>query len=237
MASQLQLVAGHGQQRLSHGPVQGELRVVAYAGYDRLLGWGSGYGVTITRGPPSGANYGHRTSMFITPSRLRCSMMPFGKGRQFLNSNRSWICWWEDGRLRQPSYRLWRSLYRDYEHRQFLHPGGNSKQFANQVVILFRLIGISNTGSALRFCAAHSDIRRRAKNNLYGPEYLLINRAISKTFHLPGEYGNRNSRIGKQRYQPSSFDIPNATINGGTEGQVNNLTVYGRTMQLYGYLL
>ena len=75
----------------------------------------------------------------------------------------------------------------------------------------------------------------RSRNNLYGPQFLLFNAALGKTFLLPWEHMGIEIRASANNViNHPSFDIPNATINGGTEGQVNNLTVYGRTMQLYG---
>jgi hypothetical protein len=62
-----------------------------------------------------------------------------------------------------------------------------------------------------------------------------MNAAIGKTFHIPWESMGIEIRASANNVlNHPSFGLPNATINGGTEGQINSLTVNGRTMQLYG---
>jgi hypothetical protein len=117
-------------------------------------------------------------------------------------------------------------------------PGkANSQQYANQVGNPIAshqdLQHWFNTAAFVQPAPnTFGDVRR---NNLYGPQFLLINGAVGKTFHLPWENTGIEIRASANNLiNHPSFDIPNATIGGGTEGQINSLTVKGRTMQLYG---
>lgn len=70
---------------------------------------------------------------------------------------------------------------------------------------------------------------------MYGPSFFLFNAALGKTFHIPWENMGVEIRASANNViNHPSFNTPNGTINGGTAGIVNSLTVYGRTMQLYG---
>ena len=229
------------EQRLSHG-----LQFRANYVWSHMLdtidssGWGSSSGSNYyQRSYDPGANYG--ASNFDVRNAFKTAVLydlPFGKGRQFLNSN-PFLDLLVGGWQVAPTI-VWSSgvpytviMSTDNSFSQ----AGNSKQFANQVGNPFSthqdLQHWFNTSAFVQPAAATFGDAQR--NNLYGPNYLLINGAIGKTFHLPWENMGIEIRASANNViNHPSFDIPNSTINGGTEGQINNLTVYGRTMQLYG---
>jgi hypothetical protein len=229
------------EQRLSHG-----LQFRANYVWSHMLdtidssGWGSSSGNNYyQRSYDPGANYG--ASNFDVRNAFKTAVLydlPFGKGRQFLNSN-PWLDALIGGWQVSPTI-AWSSgvpytviMSADNSFSQ----AGNNKQFANQIGTPFAnhqdLQHWFNTSAFVQPAAGTFGDAQR--NNLYGPKYLLINGAIGKTFHLPWEgIGIEIRASANNVINHPSFDIPNATINGGTEGQINSLTVLGRTMQLYG---
>ena len=77
----------------------------------------------------------------------------------------------------------------------------------------------------------------RKRNNLYGPQYLLVNAAVGKTFHIPWENigleirASANNVLNHPSFCPSECDYQSAERKAEI---INSLTVKGRTMQLYG---
>jgi len=74
------------------------------------------------------------------------------------------------------------------------------------------------------------------RNSLYGPSYLLANMALGKTFHI---WNSVNFEIRGEAYNfinHPSFALPDINIGPGHIGQITNVSVGGRTMQLYGRL-
>ena len=161
-----------------------------------------------------------------------------GKGRQFLNQN-SLLDAVVGGWQVSPTI-VWTSgspytviMATDNSFSQ----AGNSQQYPNQVgnptSAHKDLQHWFNTAAFVQPTAATFGDTRR--NNLYGPQFLLFNAALGKTFLLPWEHIGIEIRASANNViNHPSFSPPNATINGGTEGQINSLTVLGRTMQLYG---
>lgn len=229
------------EQRLSRG-----LQFKANYVWSHMLdtidssGWGSSSGNDYyQRSYNPGANYG--ASNFDVRNAFKTAViydMPVGRGRQFLNSNPfldllvgGWqvspTITWTSG----SPYNVIMSTDNSFSG------AGNSKQFPNQVGTPIPahqdLQHWFNTASFVQPASATFGDTQR--NNLYGPNFLLINGAIGKTFHIPWENMGVEIRASANNViNHPSFSPPNATINGGTEGQINSLTVNGRTMQLYG---
>lgn len=165
-----------------------------------------------------------------------------GKGRQFLNNN--WLVDETLGGWQLAPTIVWTSgspytvIMSSDNSFSLTGPGqANGQQYANQVgnpqSSHQDLQHWFNTASFRQPDAAtFGNVQR---NNLYGPSYFLMNAAIGKTFHIPWENIGLEIRASANNVlNHPSFGLPNATINGGTEGQINSLTVLGRTMQLYG---
>lgn len=207
-------------------------------------GWGSTAGdLRWQRAYDPGANYG--ASNFDIRNSFKTAVLydlPFGKGRQFVNHNAildALVGGWQVA----PTI-VWSSgtpytviMSTDNSNSQTGPGKANSQQYANQVgnpIASHQDLQHWFNTAAFAQPAPNTfgDVRR---NNLYGPHFLLINGAVGKTFHLPWENTGIEIRASANNLiNHPSFDIPNATIGGGTEGQINSLTVKGRTMQLYG---
>jgi hypothetical protein len=114
---------------------------------------------------------------------------------------------------------------------------GNNQQYPNQIgspIPAHRSLNQwFNTAAFVQ--PAPATFGNTQRNNLYGPGFFLFNAAVGKTFHLPWEgLGIEIRAAANNVINRPSFAPPNATINGGSAGTISNLTVYGRTMQLYG---
>jgi hypothetical protein len=207
-------------------------------------GWGSSAGNLDWQNAYSpAANYG--ASNFDVRNAFKGSGiydLPVGKGRQFLNSNSladavlgGWqvspTIVWTSG----TPYTVVMSSDNSFSG---TGPGkGNGQQYADQIGNPNSphkdLQHWFNTASFVQ--PAAGTFGNAQRNNLYGPQYLLVNAAVGKTFHIPWEgIGVEIRAAANNVINHPSFDIPNATINGGTEGQINSLRVLGRTMQIYG---
>jgi hypothetical protein len=203
-------------------------------------GWGSSAGnLYYQRSYNPGANYG--ASNFDVRNSFKTAAiydLPVGKGRQFLNHSAlldalvgGWqvspTIVWTDG----SPYTVTMNTDNSFSG------AGNSQQFANQIgspVPAHRdLNHWFNTASFVQPAAAtFGDVKR---NSLYGPSFLQFNAALGKTFHLPWEGIGMEIRASANNViNHPSFGLPNAAIGSGTEGTINGLNVYGRTMQLYG---
>ncbi len=207
-------------------------------------GWGSSAGSLDWQNAykPS-ANYG--AANFDVRNAFKGAAiydLPIGKGRQFLNSNSladAVLGGWQVA----PSF-VWTSgspyTVTMSSDNSFSGTGpgtANGQQYADQIgnpnASHKDLQHWFNTASFVQPAAATFGNAQR--NNLYGPQYLLVNAAVGKTFHIPWENMGLEIRASANNViNHPSFGLPNATINGGTEGQISSLTVYGRTMQLYG---
>lgn len=203
-------------------------------------GWGTGSGNDYYQNPyNAAANYG--ASNFDQRNSFKTAVLydlPFGKGRQFLNSNSladATIGGWQVAPTIIWSSGVPYSIIMSADNSFDLK--GNGKQYPNQ-------IGNPN--------ASHQSIQQWfnpaaflqpnpgtygnvQRNNLYGPSYLLVNAAVGKTFHLPWEgIGIEIRASANNVINHPSFDAPDSTIGDPNVGVINSLTVKGRTMQLYG---
>jgi hypothetical protein len=203
-------------------------------------GWGTGSGNDYYQRPYNvGANYG--ASNFDQRNSFKTAVLydlPFGKGRQFLNSN--WLAdetiggWqiapsiiWSSG----VPYSLITSADNSFDLK------GNGKQYPNQV---------GNPNPSHRSIQEWFDPTAFAqptpgtygntqRNNLYGPKYLLVNAAVGKTFHIPWENIGLEIRASANNViNHPSFDAPDSTLGDPNVGVINSVTVHGRTMQLMG---
>jgi hypothetical protein len=203
-------------------------------------GWGSSSGNDYYQRPYNvAANYG--ASNFDIRNSFKTAILydlPFGKGRQFLNSN--WLAdetiggWqiapsiiWSSG----VPYSLITSADNSFDLK------GNGKQYPNQV-------GNPNSSHqsiqqwfnpAAFAQPAPGTYGNTQRNNLYGPQYLLVNAGVGKTFHIPWENIGLEIRASANNViNHPSFDAPDSTLGDPNVGVINSLTVHGRTMQLYG---
>jgi hypothetical protein len=203
-------------------------------------GWGSSAGsLYYQRSYNPGANYG--ASNFDVRNSFKTAVLydlPLGKGQPFVNHN-AFLDALVGGWQIAPTI-VWTSgspytvnMATDNSYSL----AGNAQQYPNQV------------GSPL---PAHRDLNQwfntaafvqpaagtfgdTQRNNLYGPNFFLFNAALGKTFHIPWESMGVEIRASANNViNRPSFAPPNATINSGNAGTISNLTVYGRTMQLYG---
>jgi hypothetical protein len=229
------------QKRLSYG-----LQFNANYTWSHMLtsidssGWGSSSGNDYYQRPYNvGANYG--ASNFDVRNAFKASAiydLPVGKGRQFLNNN--WLLdetiggWqvaptivWTSG----TPYTLTTSSNNSFDLT------GNGQQYPDQTgnpnPIHRDLNHWFDPGAFKQPLAGTYGNTRR--NNLYGPNYLLVNAAVGKTFHIPWENVALEIRASAQNVlNHPSFDNPNASIGDPNAGIINSLKVGGRTMQLYG---
>jgi hypothetical protein len=209
-------------------------------------GWGSSSGNDLyQRSYDVGANYGG--SNFDIRNSFKGSAiydLPVGKGRLFLNNSTladEVIGGWQVA----PTI-IWSSGI-PYTIKM---SGDNSFSQSNSSTQYPNLVGNPNP--------AHKSINEwfdpaafsqpnpgtfgnNRRNNLYGPQYLLVNAAVGKTFHIPWENIGLEIRASANNVlNHPSFDAPGNqgsngnAINGGVDGVINELTVEGRTMQIYG---
>ena len=207
-------------------------------------GWGSSAGsLDWQRAYNPGANYG--AANFDVRNSFKTAViydLPVGKGRQFLNHN-SWLDLLVGGWQVSPTI-VWTSgspytvtMATDGSN-SLTGPGfANGQWYPNQVGSpepAHRDLNHWFNTAAFKEPAA-STFGDAHRNNLYGPSFLLINGALGKTFHIPWENMGVEIRASANNViNHPSFNLPNATINGGSEGTISSLNVYGRTMQLYG---
>jgi hypothetical protein len=203
-------------------------------------GWGSSSGNDYYQRPYNvAANYG--ASNFDVRNAFKTAViydLPIGKGRQFLNNN--WLLDETIGGWQIAPTIVWTSgtpFTLTTSSNNTFNLAGNAQQFPNQ-------IGNPNP--------THRDLNHwydpgafgqpdpgtygnTRRNNLYGPNYLLVNAAIGKTFHIPWEGIGLEIRASAQNVlNHPAFDNPNASIGDPNAGIINSLKVGGRTMQLYG---
>jgi len=202
-------------------------------------GWGSSSGNDYYQNSyDPNANYG--ASNFDVRNSFKSSLiydLPVGKDRQFVNHNAlldTLIGGWQVA----PTF-VWTSgspysviMANDNS----FSLAGNNKQYPNQIgnpqSTHQDLNHWFNTGAFVQPTAATFGNTQR--NNLYGPDFLLFNAAVGKTFNIPWEHAGVEIRAeANNAINHPSFAAPNSTINSGSEGTINSLTVYGRTMQLY----
>jgi hypothetical protein len=205
-------------------------------------GWGSSSGNdTYQRPYDVAANYG--ASNFDVRNAFKASVLydlPVGKGRQFLNNN--WLVDETLGGWQVAPTIVWTSgspFALTTSSNTSFDLKGNGQQYPNQV-------GNPNP--------AHKDLNHwfnagpeafkqpdpgtygnTQRNNLYGPQYLLVNAAVGKTFHIPWEGVALEIRASANNVlNHPSFAAPDSTIGDPNAGVINSLTVFGRTMQIYG---
>ena len=209
-------------------------------------GWGSSSGNDYyQRSYNPRANYG--ASNFDVRNSFKTAVLydlPLGKGRQFLNHNAlldtlvgGWqaapTIVWTSG----SPYTVTMSTDNSFSL------AGNNQQYPNQIgspIPAHRdLQHWFNTASFVQPVAGTFGDTQR--NNLYGPHFFLFNAALGKTFHIPWENmgveirAEANNVINHPSFgPPGGSGTSGNVINGGTDGVINNLTVNGRTMQLYG---
>jgi carboxypeptidase family protein len=203
-------------------------------------GWGSSSGNDYYQRPYNvSANYG--ASNFDVRNAFKTAVLydlPFGKGRQFLNSNAfldETIGGWQVA----PTI-VWTSgspFNVTMSSNNSFDLTGNGQQFPNQIGNpnpSNRSINQWYNPAAFQqpLPGTYGNTRR---NNLYGPNYFIMNAAIGKTFHIPWENIGVEIRAAAQNVlNHPSFDNPNASIGDPNAGIINSLRVGGRTMQLYG---
>lgn len=233
-------------QRLSHG-----LQFNANYVWSHMLdsidssGWGSSAGNTYYQNSYDvGANYG--ASNFDIRNSFKASAiydLPVGQGRQFLNNNRlldAAVGGWQVA----PTI-IWSSGV-PYTVKM---SGDNSFSLSNSSTQYPQQVGNPNP--------AHKSLNQwfdptafmqptagtfgnTQRNNLYGPQFLQINAAVGKTFHIWENVNFELRASAKNVINHPSFDAPGNqgssgnVIDGGTDGVINKVTVGGRTMQIYG---
>lgn len=200
-------------------------------------GWGSSAGTLgWQRAYDPGANYG--ASNFDVRNAFKASAiydLPFGRGRRFLNSN--WAVdevlggWevsptlvWTSGSPFTPTTAVNNSF--SQAGNQYPNQVGNPNPAHRSIDEWYDASAFGQPDAA-----TFGNTRR---NNLYGPQYLLTNLALGKTFHIWENVnfeirGNANNFINHP-----SFGLPNTTVGGGNIPNITYVTVGGRTMQLYG---
>jgi Carboxypeptidase regulatory-like domain len=203
-------------------------------------GWGTGSGNDYYQRPYNVAsNYG--ASNFDQRNSFKTAVnydLPFGKGRQFLNSN--WLADETIGGWQVSPSVIWSSgvpysLITSADNSFDLK--GNGKQYPNQ---------IGNPNPSHRSIQEWFDpsaflqpdpgtYGNTRRNNLIGPSYLLVNAGVGKTFHIPWENIGLEIRASANNViNHPSFDAPDSTLGDPNVGVINSVTVHGRTMELYG---
>jgi hypothetical protein len=203
-------------------------------------GWGSSSGNDYYQRPYNvSANYG--ASNFDVRNSFKTAVLydlPIGKGRQFLNNN--WLIDETLGGWQVAPTIVWTSgspFNLTTSSNNSFDQTGNGQQFPNQ---------IGNPNPSRRSInqwynpaafaqpdpGTYGNTRR---NNLYGPNYFIMNAAVGKTFHIPWENIGLEIRASARNVlNHPAFDNPNASIGDPNAGIINSLRVGGRTMQLYG---
>jgi hypothetical protein len=208
-------------------------------------GWGGSAGNAFYQNSYDvGANYG--ASNYDIRNSFKASALydlPVGRGRQFLNNNRlvdeaigGWqvapTIIWSSGIPYTIIMSGDNSFSQSNSSKQYPLQVGNPNPAHKSINEWF------NPASFMQPTAGTFGNTQR--NNLYGPQYLLINAAVGKTFHI---WENVNFEIrasAKNVINHPSFDAPGNqsssgnVIDGGTDGVINKVTVGGRTMQIYG---
>jgi Carboxypeptidase regulatory-like domain len=204
-------------------------------------GWGSSSGNDFYQRPYDvAANYG--ASNFDVRNAVKgwaIYDLPFGKGRQFLNNN--WLADEAIGGWQVSPTIVWTSGFPytlTTSSNNSFDQTGNGQQFPNQISSSPNpshktLKEWYNPAAfAQPTAGTYGDTRR---NSLYGPQFLLVNAAVGKTFHIPWEGIGLEIRASANNVlNHPSFAAPNASIGDPNAGIINSLTVFGRTMQLYG---
>lgn len=204
-------------------------------------GWGSSSGNDYLQRPYDvGANYG--ASNFDVRNAFKgwaIYDLPFGKGRQFLNN--SWLADEAIGGWQVSPTIVWTSGFPytlTTSSNNSFDQTGNGQQYPNQISSSPNpshktLNEWFNPASFAQPTAGTYGNTQR--NNLYGPQFLLVNAAVGKTFHIPWENIGLEIRASANNVlNHPSFAAPNASIGDPNAGIINSLTVFGRTMQLYG---
>jgi hypothetical protein len=233
-------------QRLSHG-----LEFNANYVWSHMLdsidssAWGGSVGnAYYQRAYDVGANYG--ASNYDIRNSFKTSAiydLPVGVGRQFLNSNRlldAAVGGWQVA----PTI-IWSSGV-PYTVKM---SGDNSFSLSNSSTQYPLQVGNPNPAHksinewfnpAAFMQPTAGTFGNTQRNNLYGPQFLQINAAVGKTFHIWENVNFELRASAKNVINHPSFDAPGNQsssgniINGGTDGVINKVTVGGRTMQLYG---
>jgi hypothetical protein len=233
-------------QRLSHG-----LEFNANYVWSHMLdsidssAWGGSVGnAYYQRAYDVGANYG--ASNYDIRNSFKTSAiydLPVGVGRQFLNSNRlldAAVGGWQVA----PTI-IWSSGV-PYTVKM---SGDNSFSLSNSSTQYPLQVGNPNPAHksinewfnpAAFMQPTAGTFGNTQRNNLYGPQFLQINAAVGKTFHIWENVNFELRASAKNVINHPSFDAPGNQsssgniIDGGTDGVINKVTVGGRTMQLYG---
>ncbi len=200
-------------------------------------GWGSSAGTQgYQNAHDPGANYG--PSNFDVHNAFKGSAiydLPVGKGRQFLNSNTlvdellgGWqiapSVIWTSGSPFTPIMAT--NLSYAQAGNQYPNVVGNPMPAKRS---------INNWYNQSAFAQpADGTFGNERRNSLFGPDYLLSNLALGKTFHMT-EKVNFELRGEAQNFpNHASFGLPNTNVGAGQVSNITSVTVGGRTMQLYG---
>jgi hypothetical protein len=201
-------------------------------------GWGSSAGTLgYQNAHDPGANYG--PSNFDVHNAFKGYAiydLPVGRGRQFLNNNRlldEAIGGWQVA----PSI-IWTS------GSPFTPIEPNNTSSYSQAGTLYpNVVGnptpakrtINNWYNTSAFAApAPATFGDEKRNQLFGPNYLLANLALSKSFALTEKVKFELRGEANNFPNHASFGLPNTDVTGGSN--ITGTTVGGRTMQLYGRL-
>ena len=202
-------------------------------------GWGSSSGNdTYQRPYDVASNYG--ASNFDVRNAFKTSAiydLPFGKGRQFFNNN--WLADETIGGWQFSPSIVWTS---GSPYALTMSNGGTAFDLKGNGQLYPDQIGTPNPAhkdlnhwfnpAAFR-APAPGKYGNTQRNNLYGPQYLLVNAGLGKTFHIPWENIGLEIRANANNViNHPSFAAPDSTIGDPNAGVINSLTVYGRTMQL-----
>ncbi len=206
--------------------------------YD-TAGWGGAYSGAqhYQRAYNPGANYG--AANFDVRNAFKAYAvydLPVGRGRRFLNSNLvvdevlgGWdvspTAIWTSG----SPFTLTTAANNSYAQAgdQYPNQTGNPTPAHKSINEWYN-------ASAFEPLPLPGTFGNDRRNNLYGPQYLLMNLALGKTFHV---WENVNVEIrgsANNFINHPSFGLPNTTVGGGNIPNITSVTVGGRTMQLYG---
>ena len=203
-------------------------------------GWGSSSGTDVYQSSYNpGANYG--PSNFDVRNAFKGYAiydLPFGEGRQFLNSNRlldeaigGWqlapsVIWTTGSPFTPVEPSSIAALSYAQAGNLFPNVVGDPQPFHQS---------INNWYNAAAFATpAPGTFGNEKRNQLYGPHYLLANLALGKTFSVTEKVKFELRGAANNFPNHPSFGLPNTDVTGGST--ITGTTVGGRTMQLYGRL-
>jgi len=161
--------------------------------------------------------------------------LPFGQGRQFLNSNRLLDAviggWQTAGTIVLQTGNPFTPLMANntsYNLTNWQYPNlvGNTQPANRSIDTWFNVAAYASPGAGL-----YGDARR---GSLVGPGLSNINFSLGKTFAIHENIHMQIRADATNIFNHPSWGTPDYNIGPGHNGQISATTVGGRTMQLYG---